>query len=441
MGLTIHYRGRLADLSRIEDFEDRVLDLVLEIGGTAEIWRSAATDDPSRMVRGILATLAPGQETTSLLVSPEGWLIGLFQIKDAERGLIEEPPWCRVKTQFGPVEAHVALVELLRALDEEFLAELEVSDEGEYWESRDLPGLIEKHAFVQSSIDGIKEGLERHGLSSEAAEDPEIVARRIERIAEQVHRVISRPSEHPDPFCREDDESELFPDPDEVEARWDAVFRYNRRRQERLHRAIEERLQQGEPRDEALRNAFRDVGIPVPGDPSIAGDDDKFDDDGFDDFADIDEEEPWSFSDEAWTESLDEDDEPRTLIDRQRDPLLQRAMDLLHRLHDVFNDHPNEQETSLRTLFQGAGDLMGGLSQATAHDDDEDDLDADLLGLHVVQLKRALRGAAFARSALFQLRGTVAQPTLDELHETLRAMERDVFQFLGETRSAMRPGE
>jgi hypothetical protein len=30
MGISISYRGRLADLTRIEDFEDRLLDLALE---------------------------------------------------------------------------------------------------------------------------------------------------------------------------------------------------------------------------------------------------------------------------------------------------------------------------------------------------------------------------------------------------------------------------
>ncbi len=30
MGITVHYRGRIADLDRVEEFEDRVLDLVLD---------------------------------------------------------------------------------------------------------------------------------------------------------------------------------------------------------------------------------------------------------------------------------------------------------------------------------------------------------------------------------------------------------------------------
>ncbi len=102
MGVTIAYRGRLADLARIEDFEDRLVDFALEIGGQARIWRSWADDNPERMVRGVILDLAPGHESTSLLLSPEGWLIGLIDIQDAEEGRLEEPPWCFVKTQFGP---------------------------------------------------------------------------------------------------------------------------------------------------------------------------------------------------------------------------------------------------------------------------------------------------------------------------------------------------
>ena len=175
---------------------------------------------------------------------------------------------------------------------------------------------------------------------------------------------------------------------------------------------------------------------PVPGDPSIADDDDSFDD-----VPNLDADEHWSSPGEAWKESLDENDVPRDAFDDKDDhPLLRRAMDLQLRLREEFKDRSGEQEASLRTLFQGAGDLMGGLSQATARYGD-DDLDSVMLGLHVVQLKRALRGTAFARCALFQLRETVAKPTLDDLHETLTKMERDVFQLLAQTRAAIRPDE
>jgi hypothetical protein len=54
MGVTIAYRSRLADLTRIEDFEDRLVDFALEIGGLARIWRSWADGNPDRMVRGVI---------------------------------------------------------------------------------------------------------------------------------------------------------------------------------------------------------------------------------------------------------------------------------------------------------------------------------------------------------------------------------------------------
>jgi hypothetical protein len=54
-------------------------------------------------------------------VSPEGWLIGLIDFEDAENGLLAEPPGCFTKTQFGPIDGHVALVGMLAALKLEFL--------------------------------------------------------------------------------------------------------------------------------------------------------------------------------------------------------------------------------------------------------------------------------------------------------------------------------
>ena len=56
-------------------------------------------------------------------------------------------------------------------------------------------------------------------------------------------------------------------------------------------------------------------------------------------------------------------------------------------------------------------------------------------GLRVVQLKRALRGAAFARGALFPLRSTMSAEQFDELFRTLQQMETDIVSELGKVRS------
>ncbi len=381
MGVTIAYRGRLADFARLEDFEDRLIDCALEMGALVQIWRSLADDNPERMVRGVILSLAPGQESTSLLLSPEGWLIGLTDIQDAEEGRLQEPPWCFVKTQFGPVEGHVALVELLAALKREFLPDLEVSDDGGYWETRDLAELIRKRSFTQHAIDGLAEGLRRHGLSREAAEDPSILLRHVERVAEQVHRILHRPAEHPPIPFEDDDDPSVATDPEVTEKLWDELAKQNRRNQEAMLRALEERRSRGLDDATAFADALREVVPDLPNDESERVD------------------EPWRDDDDSppLGESLGEaDDDPFEAEDEEPHPLLQEAMDLLERLHSLFRDAGPRLAPLLSLLYQGAGDALGGLAQALSHRDH----DAGEYGLRVVQLKRALRRGVRPRRPL-----------------------------------------
>jgi hypothetical protein len=426
MGVTIAYRGQLADLARVEDFEDRLVDCALEIGGQAQIWRTWADGNPERMVRGVILCLAPGQESTSLLISPEGWLIGLTDIKDAENGRLGERPWCFVKTQFGAVEGHVALVELLAALKREFLPDLEVSDDGDYWETRDLAELVRRRSLISRAIDALAEGLGRHGLSREAAEDPNILLRHIERVAAQVHRTLVRPAEHPPVTGHDNDDFDGTADPEATEKTWDELSKHNRRQQERIQRAIEERRSRGLDKETALRQAIGDVVQHRPdeqtegfGAPWRSEDHPPFGESGGDDPAG----EGAGFR--------ETDDDSFAAEEETRHPLLQRAMDLLVGLDSIFPDEGAQSAPSLRTLYQGAGDLMGGLAQALGHRDH----DTEAFGLCVVQLKRALRGAAFARGALFPLRSSMSAEQFDELFRTLKQMETDIFSRLHEVRA------
>jgi hypothetical protein len=432
MGVTIAYRGRIADLTRIEDFEDRLVDLALEIGGMVRIWRTWADDNPERVVRGVILDIAPGHESTSLLLSPEGWLVGLTEIQDAEEGRLKEPPWCWTKTQFGKVEGHVALVETLEALKREFLPDLEVCDDGGYWETRDLAALVGKRELIQGAIDGLAEGLRHYGLSREAAEDPEILLRHIERVAAQVHRVLRRPSEHPPVTMEDGDDLGGAADPEATEKQWDELFKHNRRQQERLQRAIEERRGRGVDDETAFRDALREI-VPDRIDEETERSDEPWRDDDDGDDASVGE----SLEDEAAGEGadlLEADDDPFEAEEKKRHPVLQQATDLFVRLETVLVDVDPRFASPVGTVYQGAGDAMGGLSQALSHRD----RDGDDYGLRVVQFKRALRGAAFARGALFPLRSAISVEHFDELYRTLGQMETDIFSELSKLRSERR---
>jgi hypothetical protein len=430
MGITVSYRGSLADMGRVEDFEDRVLDLALEIGGHARVWRSFHDDDPRRVVRGVMLDLYPGQDTTSLLISPEGWLINLFEIEDAEKGRLAEPSWCFVKTQFGPVEGHVALVELLSALKREFFPNLEVSDEGGYWETRDLAALRRKMEYLQTAIDGLADGLRRHGLTAEAAEDPEILLARIARVAQLVQRTLGRPAEHP-PVCWDNDDSDDgFDDPaDGTEAQWDAEFKEQRRKQERLHRAIEERRARGDETGDALLGAMRDEGlIDLPGEPSLSEAAREMLEAGEDE-----EDEPWRESLPDAIRDPDEDTSDDWLGDEGHHPLLERVMDLNARLYDLAEAADQRPNENYRSLLGATGEMLGGLAQALGGRDFEPPS-----GLELVQLKRALRGAAFAYGMLFPLRadGFLAPAEFDELAATVESLQDDIYAELTRLREA-----
>jgi hypothetical protein len=459
MGVTIFYRGSLTDLDRVEDFEDRVLDLALELGAQATIWRTANDDDPRRMVRGVVVDLYPGQETTSLLIAPEGWLINLHEIEAAEKGQLAGPPWCFVKTQYGPVEGHVALVELLTVLKQEFFANLEVLDEGDYWHTRDLAALTAKLKHVQAAIDGLADGLRRYALSPEAAEDQEILLTRIERIAALVHRTLSRPAEHP-PVYWDGEETAFGADRAADESRWDAAYKENRRRQENVHRAIEEHMARGDDIETAFDAAMHEetaAGLPdEPADAEALAD--------WQEELETDEAE----QDEPWRESLDQspsgdcpnfrgdedlaspsdDNAAKTGLspsrrDFPRHPLQQRAMDLMLRLHKLLASGTQSPNSHRDVLLHGAGEILGGLAQAigglSQFSSDENGTvpfpESDLQpasGLSLVQLKRALRGAAFALGALFPLRadGTLDQAAFTELHAAIQGLQTDIFAEL-----------
>jgi hypothetical protein len=243
---------------------------------------------------------------------------------------------------------------------------------------------------------------------------------------------LQRPAEHPPVTFPDEDAAAGVPDPEATEALWDEMFKHNRRQQERMQRALEERRSRGETDEEAFDNALDDLALEVPGEEAEEGDRPWLDDEADPFPGNI---APEGASADAGAEAHD----PFEAEDEERHPLLERALDFLHHLHTVFRDADSRLASSLRTLYQGAGDTMGGLAQALSGDEDENDPEG--YGLRITQLKRALRGAAFARGALFPLRAAVTAEQFDELQGRLRQMEQDIFQEISRLRSEQRAGD
>lgn len=417
MGVTIHYRGQLADLNQLEKLEDLVIDLVLELGGRVEVWRSAATDDPERVVRGLMVNVEPGQETMSLLFSPEGWLIRLFEIEEVERGSSGEESWCFVKTQFGTPVGHAAVIELLTILRDRFMPSLDVIDESGYWEHREPEKLIEAISRTGVAIDALASALEETSMSHEALEDPEIVATRIERIAKVVHgRLREQTVAQDSDDGAVADFTKRWP---EIEADWQELVRQNDARARRRLRELEERLLAGDDPQQAFDEA---CAAELSGGTGSERDPER----------DLEPSYEYSFADSSEFEQ--DDDGALDKTTDERDPLLQRATGLYMRLIELVKTDDSPRVTD---LLRHAGEVCGGLAQALPLPPPYD-FDPDERGLAAAQLKRALRGAAFLRGALINLAYTAAaeRGPYDSAREEVEAIQSEIVDCLQRTRPA-----
>jgi hypothetical protein len=142
---------------------------------------STAVIEGSLGLKGIIVNLGPGAEPLSILFDRSGVLTDLMQqlswINDNGQG--ERFTAC--KTQFGSIDSHIRIVELLAGLQEKYISNLIVNDEGAYWETRDRRILAEKRIALGQCLRHVERVIGNIELSDDYVRDPETIANRIEQ--------------------------------------------------------------------------------------------------------------------------------------------------------------------------------------------------------------------------------------------------------------------
>jgi hypothetical protein len=171
MGVTIHYRGKL---NRLEDF-DALCEELIDIAESISCCWTRIDDDWSvepdaRLVhreegaeivgelalRGVNIEMKGDCESLSFFFDATGELYDpITRIMILEGTLTKKHNWVSVKTQFAPLAVHIWIVKLLRYLQNKYMANLEVNDEGEYWETSDVETLKQKIDFLNEKMDSI----------------------------------------------------------------------------------------------------------------------------------------------------------------------------------------------------------------------------------------------------------------------------------------------
>lgn len=138
MGVTIHYRGRLKSPEERASFCKEAAGLAKSLG-----WSVTRVSD------GLILGPHPECDPLFFVFHPDGAMHGVFADEE----------WAFCKTQFAPVEVHIAIVRLLKHLKPRFFQELEVVDDGQYWETGDRNRLEHLLGITAAAIGSVAQAL------------------------------------------------------------------------------------------------------------------------------------------------------------------------------------------------------------------------------------------------------------------------------------------
>lgn len=183
MGLSIHYSGCIRDEREISRLTEETEDICKTLG-----WRHGRISDetlngiyfnPDECEPLFLTFLAGGRTC-----SP----VNLMMKEDfRENGLDPELLYnVSVKTQYAGIEAHIAVIKLLRYLSEKYFSSFELIDEGQYWETNDRAVLEQQFNRYNAMLDAVAGALEK--LTAKPGETVASLVARIEQLLEKLSR-------------------------------------------------------------------------------------------------------------------------------------------------------------------------------------------------------------------------------------------------------------
>lgn len=191
MGLSFHYKGAIRNFSLIGELTEEVQDICKSLNWNYHVWKKkrptntkkAASDSLNYTphdLKGI--SVSPNEcEPLFLTFLPDGNLCSplklIFNDPVTNDLMIEV---IHVKTQFAGPDTHIALLKLLRYLKEKYFTELEVDDEGLYWETEDEKTLLSQFAKYNFVLKMVREALS--DFNAKPGETADSLADRLEEL-------------------------------------------------------------------------------------------------------------------------------------------------------------------------------------------------------------------------------------------------------------------
>ncbi len=176
MGVSVHYKGRI-DVNQIDSLCDELRDIAGSVG-----WAFTDVDDHEKSLRGIILLPASEMEPIVFLFDSKG---RIHSLGDLIAGWKEGDFLCTaVKTQFAGSAEHIWLCGLLRHVQRSYMPEIEVTDEGGFWETGDRQELQRHIDFLDDMIKKFGSALEQASMDTVLDKnDPDAIADFVEQVA------------------------------------------------------------------------------------------------------------------------------------------------------------------------------------------------------------------------------------------------------------------
>ena len=162
MGLSIHYRGKIAKPGFLQDLIEEVQDIAKVYGLKYKIDEIQFPEDVfakseyNQTIYGISFT-PPECETISITFLSNGRMSTNVHLKFYGKTVIrEESEYLYLissKTQYAGIDVHRIIIKLFSHLSKKYFSDFTLRDEGEYWETNNDQLLQEKFNTYNNLID------------------------------------------------------------------------------------------------------------------------------------------------------------------------------------------------------------------------------------------------------------------------------------------------
>ncbi len=190
MGITIHYKGKLNNIDLLDSFCNEIEDIAKDMDWKYNLLENDLYKPNSSRIeggeiighiplKGISLSIHKDAESLSFYFDKDGNIRNIISMTFlSENELSESSDF--IKTQFAPVQIHITVIKLLKYIKSKYISNLEVTDEGGYWETEDEILLKQKLDFLDEKIDEIGNLLSNIEINSD--DSVESMVDRIETI-------------------------------------------------------------------------------------------------------------------------------------------------------------------------------------------------------------------------------------------------------------------